>query len=269
MSLRTLSPLLAYALALWPQALWFIRRTTDGSDEPLGLLALVTVGALAWPQRQNLRPNQRLGLITLTLTIAASFFFPPLLTASLAVLTIAFSSGIIRHPGLGGLLFLSLPVMASLNFYFAWPVRVSVAASAETLLTFAGLTVTREGTLLLFQNAEVGVDPPCSGIRMLWFTGYLACALADLHHLPWKKFLALIPCAILLSFLVNIIRATLLFFPEAGLLLLPYWTHEALGLVLHLLVVLTLLFFIKRTKQKTKIICSLPHPSSYSEPASA
>ncbi|MGJ8725300.1 MAG: exosortase/archaeosortase family protein [Roseibacillus sp.] len=267
MSRKVILPILAYALALWPQILWFVRRTTDPTNEPIGLLALITIGILAWPQLQSFRPHQLLGLSLLTLTIIASFFLPPLLTATLSLLTIAVASGLIRNPGLTGLLILSLPVMASLNFYFAWPVRLGIATCAEILLTLSGLPVTREGTLLLFQSAEVGVDPPCSGIRMLWFTGYLTCALAALHHLPWKKFLPLIPCAILLSFLANILRATLLFFPEAGLLTLPYWTHEALGLALHLFVALILLTFIKQTKRKTKTKCSHPHLSSSSAPA--
>ena len=260
--------ILAYALALWPQIHWFVRRTNDGSDEPLGLLALVTAAALAWSQRQSFRTKQTLGAALLVFTVAASFFLPPLVTSSLAVFTIAVASGLIRNPGLAGLLILTLPVMASLNFYFAWPVRLAVAASAETLLSLGGLPVTREGTLLLFQNAEVGVDPPCSGIRMLWFTGYLTCALAALHRLPWKNFLALIPSGLFLSFLANILRAVLLFFPEAGILPLPHWTHEGLGLVLHLLVALTLLALIKLTKRKTKIKCSHHHPSSCSAPLS-
>lgn len=245
--------ILAYALALWPQALWFIKRTSDRSDEPLGLLALATAGCLAWNQRHQFSGHHRAGLLLLALTIVASFILPSLLTAALALLAIAFATGVIKSPGLSGLLLLSLPLMASLNFYFAWPVRIAVALISEALLNLTGLDVTREGTLLLFQNAAVGVDPPCSGLRMLWFTGYLTCAAAALHQLPWKKFFILIPLAIALSFAANIVRATLLFFPESDLIHLPYWTHGALGAVLHLLVALTLFSFLTRPKYRVTI----------------
>ena len=176
--------ILAYALALWPQAFWLIKRTSDPSDEPLGILAFITAACLAWSQRHHFKGNQKAGLLLLILTVAASYFLPTLITAALAILTITLATGLIRSPGLTGLLMLSLPLIASLNFYFAWPVRLGIAISSETLLNFTGLPVTREGTLLLFDNAEVGVDPPCSGIRMLWFTGYLTCAMAALYQLP-------------------------------------------------------------------------------------
>ena len=240
---QTISLIAVYLLALWPQAWWFIQRTSDRSDEPLGILALVTVGCLTWSQRRDFAGNQTKGLILLIFTVVASFFLPTLITASLALLTVAFATGVIRSPGLTGLLVLSLPLMASLNFYFAWPVRLGIAISSEALLNLTGLSVTREGTLLLFQNAEVGVDAPCSGLRMLWFTGYLTCAMAALYQHSWKKFFLLIPLAIGLSIVANIIRTTLLFFPESGLIKLPYWTHEALGTTLHLLVALALFSF--------------------------
>lgn len=36
------------AAALWPSWLWMGRRLLDRSDDPLGLLALAALGALAW-----------------------------------------------------------------------------------------------------------------------------------------------------------------------------------------------------------------------------
>lgn len=262
MTSRIAITLLAYGLALWPQIHWFFARTRDPSDEPLGILALVTAALFAWSRRHQFTPYSTLGWIALMVTVGASFILPPLLTAALALVTIALATGLFRSPGLLGLLLLSLPLVASLNFYLAWPFRLGIAACSEKILNLCSLSVTRAGTLLLYQGYEVGVDAPCSGIRMLWFTGYLTCALATLHHLPWKKFLLLVPFALLLSFLANLLRATLLFFPEAQLISLPHSAHDLAGLLLHLATALLLSNIIKRTNQTTK--CSINHPSSCS-----
>lgn len=121
--------------------------------------------------------------------------------------------------------------------------------------------------MLYFQGTEVGVDPPCSGLRMLWFTGYLSCTLAAMNRLSWNKFLLLVPLASLLSVAANILRAVVLFFPESGILNFPYWTHEAVGALLHLGVALGLLALINKLTPTR--LCSIRHRSSFSEPASA
>lgn len=267
MNPRPLLTVLAYALALWPQGQWFVTRTFDRSDEPLGLLALLTAGALAWSRRKQLQAHPRWGVGGLIVTVAASFFLPPLLTAILAVLTIAIASGLFRNPGLASLLVLALPLLSSFEFYISWPLRLGVSTCSEVILNIFGWGVTREGTLLLYQTAEVGVDAPCSGVHMLWFTAYLACTLAAVYSVDQKHFLLLIPFALLASLTANIIRATILFFPEAGLLSLPAWTHEGIGIILHLITALLLSTFIKRTTRTTK--CLPKHHSSSSVPASA
>ena len=43
------------AVALWPTWWWMGRRMVDGSDDPLGVLALVALGALVWQHRLRLR----------------------------------------------------------------------------------------------------------------------------------------------------------------------------------------------------------------------
>ena len=258
---------LAYGLALWPQAHWFIARTKDQSDDPLGILALATAALLAWSQRHRLRGAPLLGWVTLVLTVVTSFVFPPMLTGALALLAIAFASGLFRSAGLTGLLLLALPLIASFNFYCSWPLRIGISACSTFILNLLGLTVTREGALLIYQNTEVGVDAPCSGVCMIWFTAYLTCTLFTWHRLSWKKFVKLLPLALLLSFGANITRATLLFFPESNLITLPYWSHQAVGVLLHLAVALLISLLVTRTNQKTQ--CSIKHHSSSSAPASA
>ncbi|MFT4267587.1 MAG: MYXO-CTERM sorting domain-containing protein, partial [Xenophilus sp.] len=53
--------LAAQALALWPTWRWMAARLADGSDDPLGLLALAALAALAWQRRRELRAAPRLG----------------------------------------------------------------------------------------------------------------------------------------------------------------------------------------------------------------
>ena len=54
--------LVLLALALWPTWWWMGQRMVDGSDDPLGLLALATLGMVLWHHRNRLRAAPRLGL---------------------------------------------------------------------------------------------------------------------------------------------------------------------------------------------------------------
>ncbi|CAA9443634.1 MAG: hypothetical protein AVDCRST_MAG51-3489, partial [uncultured Ramlibacter sp.] len=49
------------ATSLLPTWWWMARRVADGSDDPLGLLALATLLALVWCCRRTLRAAPRLG----------------------------------------------------------------------------------------------------------------------------------------------------------------------------------------------------------------
>lgn len=45
--------LLFAALAAWPSWLWAARRLGDGSDDPLGIVALAALGLLLWRDRSS------------------------------------------------------------------------------------------------------------------------------------------------------------------------------------------------------------------------
>jgi len=69
-------------------------RLRDGSDDPLGLLALAALAALVWQQRRALRASPRLGWLALAAvgTVAATLLrgpLPPLAASLLAVLALA------------------------------------------------------------------------------------------------------------------------------------------------------------------------------------
>jgi len=221
-------------VALWPVWRWFWLRLDDGSDEPLGLLALGTVAALLWSERRRLRAS------TVALFIASAFLItyaaawsilPPLLRAVLAIGALGFAAGFGRTPaGVWGLLCLSLPVMASLQFYCNFPLQKATAQAAAFLINLSPIDVSVSGTLLQWQGNPVSVDPPCSGIKMLWVGGFVHFALATLHRLSWRTLIWLSPVVLLSIIAANALRAALLFPKESGLIALPEWTHAGFGL---------------------------------------
>ncbi|RYF64052.1 MAG: exosortase Q, partial [Comamonadaceae bacterium] len=201
--------LAAQALALWPAWLWMGRRLADGSDDPLGLLALAALAALAWQQRAALRTTPRLGWLLLAGagTLAATLMrtgvnlgfgalpaWPPLLASLLAVLAIACGllaflprpalaaahdvplPGVAALPVLG-LAVLALPLLSSLQFYAGYPLRVITAELSQWLL-MPFFTVAREGASLWISGRLVIVDAPCSGVQMVWLGYFTACATA-------------------------------------------------------------------------------------------
>ncbi len=58
--------------------------------------------------------------------------------------------------------------------------------------------------------------------------------------------MSLITSAALVALLANSLRATLLFFPESGMVHLPSWCHEGTGLALHVLGMIVLLTIARR-----------------------
>ncbi|MDC0258794.1 exosortase/archaeosortase family protein [Verrucomicrobiales bacterium] len=83
-----------------------------------------------------------------------------------------------------------------------------------------------------WQNAPIGVDPPCSGIRMLWAGFFLHFVLASFHRHSWRALIFLTPLAGIAIIVANIARGFLLFFKETEIVLLPDWTHVGIGVVL-------------------------------------
>jgi exosortase/archaeosortase family protein len=77
----------------------------------------------------------------------------------------------------------------------------------------------------------VAIDAPCSGVRMLWSAILTAFALAAVLRLPASRTVALAAAASATVVLANGVRAAALFLPETGAVLLPPWTHAAIGVV--------------------------------------
>ncbi|MFD1712525.1 exosortase Q [Ottowia sp. GY511] len=245
-------------LALWPTWRWVAARLQDGSDDPLGVLALLALAALVAVLRRDLRCAPRLGWLMAAGvgTLAATLLrgaAPALVTSLVAVL--AWAAGLLaflpdarrgamraeggvlwpaprlavgRLPVLG-LAVLALPLIASLQFYAGYPLRVLTAEASRWLLA-PWFAVVREGSSLNVGGVLVIVDAPCSGVQMAWAGYFTACAVALWAGRRDRDFalrLPLVGAAVLVG---NVLRNSVLVALEAGPGAAP-WLHEAVGLV--------------------------------------
>lgn len=235
------------ALALWPHGAWLARRVQDGSDEPLGLAALALLALLLAVLAPRLRVAPHTGwlagAVALTLLSGAGLFVaPPLACALLAALALAcgLAAWLPREAPrapLAGLLVLALPLVASLQYYAGFPLRVLTAQASAWLLQLAGLTAERLGTTLLVDGRQVIVDAPCSGVQMAWMGYFAACATAALTGRRDASFLRRLPLVGALVLAGNVLRNSLLVALEARPQGLDATLHEALGLAVLALVI--------------------------------
>ena len=244
--------------ALWPTWRWMAARLQDGSDDPLGWLALAALAALVLALRRDLRTAPRLPWLAAALagTLAATALrgaAPALLVSLIAVL--AWAAGLLaflpvtrrgamrvqggvlwpaprlavgRLPVLG-LAVLALPLIASLQFYAGYPLRVLTAEASRWLLA-PWFAVAREGSSLSVNGVLVIVDAPCSGVQMAWAGYFTACAVALWAGRSDRAFalrLPLVGAAVLVG---NVLRNSVLVALQAsGHGELP-GVHEGVGL---------------------------------------
>lgn len=233
------------SVALWPTWWWMGQRMVDGSDDPLGVLGLAALGALLWQHRLRLRAAPRLGLQVVALagavlTTALHAELPDLLVAlvgllSLAAGLLAFLPAQVATAPVLGLSVLSLPLLASLQFYAGFPLRVVTAEASSWLLSLAH-TVERSGSSLVVDGQLIIVDAPCSGVQMAWLGYFTACAVALAVGRNNRSFLLRLPIVSLLVLVGNVLRNTVLVSFQASGSPLPAWGHEVVGLVVLALV---------------------------------
>jgi exosortase/archaeosortase family protein len=230
-----------HALALWPHGAQPTRRVADGSDDPLGIAALAVLLLWLWRTRESLRPTPNLawlgaaGVLTVA-TTAALFIAPPLAAALLAALAI--SAHVVawlpeRSPRatLTGLALLALPLIASLQFYAGYPLRVFTAQFSAWLLQALGMAAERSGAAMTVNNQLIIVDAPCSGVQMAWLAYFAACSTALFTQRRDGAFLRCLPLISLLVLAGNVLRNTTLVALEARPQSLAPWAHEAIGVV--------------------------------------
>jgi exosortase len=233
------------AAALWPVWQWYAKRTLDGSDEPWGLAALAIVLLYAYAERRNLRERSRPILLAVAggltlLGASVTPWAPALLRASLGVTALSLCFAAVHDRSrplcaLWALLLLSLPVVASLQFYLGYPLRSLTAWASGVLLGLAGLDVERAGTTLTWLGRTVLVDAPCSGVHMLWVGLALSALLSHLQRASaWRVALNGLG-AVLAVVIGNVLRNTVLFVKEAQIVALPNWTHAGIGVLAFLM----------------------------------
>jgi exosortase/archaeosortase family protein len=244
--------------ALWPTGWWMARRMVDGSDDPLGVLALAALGGVVWQHRGLLRPAPRLGCLALALAgaVAATALrgdMPPLANALVALLTLAagllaFLPARVASAPVLGLAVLSLPLLASLQFYAGYPLRVVTAEASRWLL--AGThEVTRSGSTLVVNGQLVIVDAPCSGVQMVWLGYFTACVVALHVRRESTAFLTRLPAVGLLVLTGNVLRNTVLVAGETAGTPLPGWAHDAVGLAVLAAVCASIAWFMARERR--------------------
>jgi exosortase/archaeosortase family protein len=233
-----LNPMMALclqALAFWPVWRWYGLRLGDSGEEAWGVASLLGAAWVIFKNRDGVKGRIGPAPVCATLLYAAAYpILPPLprAVAALAALGCLLPSlGLSPRAALhaAGFLILSLPMMASLQFYLGYPLRVAGGEMAARLINLAGFPVVRDGTLLAWRDHVVFIDAPCSGVKMLWAGMILALALSALRgHGPLGT-MVMGAAAVGAVFAGNVFRTMALFFLETGVVKGPVWAHSAVG----------------------------------------
>jgi exosortase/archaeosortase family protein len=228
--------ILFQSAAFWSVWRWYILRLSTSNDETFGVLALIAIIALSFKKRAEISAVSNLNFIFISIIIyAVSFpFLPPLLRAVAAVTSLTFTISGWRfgkkfHFGIWSLFLLSLPIIASLQFYLGFPMRILIGEATVILLKLNGLTIFREGVCLYFGKQTIWIDAPCSGVKMLWTGMFLASILVVIYNFNARKIILAFTAAFGIIIFGNIFRATGLFYLEAEIIKMPNLGHEAIG----------------------------------------
>jgi exosortase len=243
--------LLLPVVALWPLWQWSASRLFDGSDDPFGILALLALLLLLGRERALLLPAPRPSWLLGALLLSACATFsaaawPMLLRAALGVCAVMAGIQALRQPAQPrlawfGLAVLALPLLASLQFFLGYPLRVITAEVSSWLLQLGGVAVERRGSTLQVAGQLVMVDAPCSGIQMIWvayFTAFFSAAWWRVGDASLLRRLPLLGALVLVG---NILRNSVLVMLESGQWQGAPWLHEGVGLLVFAVVCLLVL----------------------------
>src|SRR5262245_42063089 len=260
-------PYLVIALVLaatWDAWRWYALRIWDSPEEAASLaLTIVFLGALGVARRRNeATPLPLVPVALLLAAFAASYVvLPPIARAAIAVAATLYCGHLAafkeRPPAaFWGLVALALPVVPSLQFMLGYPMRLVSAALTVGLLQAHGLAVTRQGTFLLWRDELIQFDAPCSGVSMLWAGLLLTLMGCALFRFGVVKVIAAVALSLLPAIACNVLRATSLFYVEAGLV--PHaqaWWHEGIGIAAFTLSAAVTLWLLTRLHGREAVPC--------------
>src|SRR5215216_1304813 len=253
-------------LAFWDVWRWYVSRALYSWDQPWGVLALVAAIVFLLASRKPWPETERSLLLPTLLVIfyAATYFpFGPLARATVAFTALAVTTSSLRfgksfHPGLFGLFYLSLPTLPTLQFFGGYPLRVVVAGLTAPILRMSGCVVIPEGTCLNWAGKLIGIDAPCSGIKMRWVGLFLTFLVLCLYELPLLKTFLLLPLVGVVILATNVFRAVALFYIEAGVLNAPSWGHEYAGVIAFVLEAAGIIGIVKLLRRRDVCVVATP-----------
>ncbi len=263
------------ALAFWPVLQWYVFRLFDKSDESLGILSLVTaillvfIGHRAGLSKRS-ESNGSYLFVPLILVAIYAFIFhnaPNLVLAVIMTIALwcAMSNNETKHrlqwrgdiasPAILGLLLLSLPIIASCNFYLAYPLRLAVAWSVAFIFKLYGMSAEIIGTSICLNNQQINIDLPCSGIHFLWFASYLSLIMAFFSKANLTKTMSIVLFGGLAALIANVFRAVLISLISVnGFSSLAQNTivHQGIGAIMFCLVAFLILKFYRSYQNKSE-----------------
>lgn len=255
-------------LAFWQVWIWYTKRTIDISDEPWGLLALFTALFFLLSSKvtnKNIfEQKKHLYILTSMLLIysLAGNYMADIIKAGLAVMAICYTLCLYKlnkpfNLSILGLLFLSLPIIPSLQFYLGYPLRIFASGIVIFLLKLNGFFVTAEGTCLKWGNQNICIDVPCAGIQMLWTGLYLCFTIAYIYKLTSRETILLFFFSSFAIIMSNVFRATALFYTELKIFNLPDFAHQGIGLVVFFITAVSINIFSQFVKGKKYALLSV------------
>jgi len=261
------SPLLVVTIALaatWDAWRWYVMRVWDSPEEAASLaLTIVFLGALGIARRRNEAiPLSLVPVALLLAAFAASYaLLPPIARAAIAVAATLYCCHLAafkeRPPvAFWGLVALALPVVPSLQFMLGYPMRLVSAALTVGLLQAHGLAVSQQGTFLVWRDELIQFDAPCSGVSMLWAGLLLTLMGCVLFRFGLIKVMVSVALSLVLAIACNVLRATSLFYVEAGLV--PHaqaWWHEGIGIAAFTLSAAVTLWLLTRLRGQEAMPC--------------
>ncbi|WP_162184700.1 archaeosortase/exosortase family protein [Sphingomonas hengshuiensis] len=247
------------ALAFWDAVRLLAGRLGDGmAAVPLAAV----LAALAWPALRRLRrgtavpvsPKLLCAILAAYLLVALAT--PPLVRMAVAVaglvliLRAAARDDLPAAPAIG-LGLLALPVLPSLEFFLAYPLRLVSATLTAGLLRMNGINVGVDGVALAWNGERLLFDAACAGVKMLWAALLLVSAIALAARLAPLHYARALMLAVALTIFANALRAASLFYLENGFVprLSGMVAHEAVGIAAFAMVAAALAAMVMPSKK--------------------